>query len=412
MTKTMKTNYIHPKMKKLLTAMFALLLLAVPSVAAAMDVYVDDVQAGGAPLSVYAGGSLPVSVTYDVASNASDVVVEVELSYGHGKKTEMSTDPVDAFVGTFYKENLVLKLRDDVETLPSGETYTLTVTVKDGKGVTLESGTFDLALQRKNDVLEVQKVMLPSTLEAGKPAFMTVVLKNIGSDDQDDVYVKVTSSELGLNEEERAGDIAAQDDDEDEDTATLEIPLRISKDALEGTYTFKIKAYNDNVEVETSKTVFIKGVKKAADSTEVVPVVSSMSLKQGSSGVYKISLLNLGNAAQTYSVSVEGLDGWATYEVNPLKVTLSPDSNQLVDLALTVSDKALVGGHAFTVKVNSDGKEVRELTLTANIEKNTWKIDAMLVSVVVLALVLVVLVAVLVRSRSSGGETEAEESYY
>ena len=188
--------------------------------------------------------------------------------------------------------------------------------------------------------------------------------------------------------------------------------MRISKDAVEGVYTFSIEAYNDNVEVKTSKTVSVSGVKKAADSTEVVPVVSSMNLKQGATGVYKLSLLNLGNAAQTYSVSVEGLDGWGTYEVNPLKVTLSPDANQLVDLALTVSGKALVGGHAFTVKVNSDGKTVREMTLTANVEKSTWKVDAMLISVVVLAIVLVALVAILVRSRKSDEGTEVEESYY
>ena len=408
----MANYHIHPKMKKLLTAMFVLLVLAMPTALASISVSVDDVQASGTSLSVIAGDTLPVQVTYQLGENASDVVVEVELSYGHGKKIEASTDPVDVLEGVTYKKNLELTLKDDLETSASGEEYNLEVRLKDGRGHTLESENYDLTVQRKNDLLEIQKVMVPSVLEAGKPAKMTVVVKNVGSDNQDDVYVKISSPELGISLEERAGDIKAMDDDEDKDVATIDLPLRLSSNALEGTYTLKVQAYNDNVNVVTTKTVAVSGVKKAADSTEVVPVADSMNLKQGSTGLYQLHLLNLGNAAQTYSVSVEGLDGWATYQVNPLSVKLNPDASQLVDLALSVSDKALAGEHAFTVKVASDGKEVRSLTLAANVKKSVFQVDAMLISVVVLAIILVALVLVLVKTRKADEETEVEESYY
>jgi len=253
---------------------------------------------------------------------------------------------------------------------------------------------------------------VPSVLEAGKTAKMTVVIKNIGSDKQEDVYLKISSAELGLSEKEYAGDIEAMDEDDNEDVATIDVPLRISKDALEGTYALKVEVYNDNFEAKTTETVSVNGIQKAADSTDVVAVEKSLDLKQGSTGVYQLHLLNLGNAAQTYTVSVTGIDGWASYDVNPLSVKLNPDSSQLVDLALAVSDKAMVGEHTFAVAVESDGKTVKELTLTTNIEKSTWKVDAMLVSVVVLAIVLVVLVSILVKSRKSEDETEVEESYY
>ncbi|MBU2522700.1 MAG: hypothetical protein KKE23_00210 [Nanoarchaeota archaeon] len=412
MTKTMKTLNVHPKMKKLLTAMFVLLILAVPTALAEMSVTVDDVSVWETSLSVEAGDTLPVQVMYVLDENASDVVVEVELSYGHGKKTEVSTNPVDALSGVVYKKNLKLKLADDVETSASGEEYSLLVQIKDGKGHVLESAEYDLTVQRKNDLLEIQRVIVPSVLEAGKTAKMTVVIKNIGSDKQEDVYLKISSTELGLYEEEYAGDIKAMDEDSNEDVTTIDVPLRISKDALKGTYTLTVEVHNDNLDVKTTKTVTVNGIQKAADSTDVVAVEKSLDLKQGSTGVYQLHLLNLGNAAQTYSVSIRGLDGWASYDVNPLSVKLNPDSSQLVDLALTVSDKAMAGEHTFTVAVESDGKTVKELTLTTNIEKSTWKVDTMLISVVVLAIVLVALVAVLVKSRKSEDETEVEESYY
>jgi len=406
-------------MKKLLIAMFALLVLAIPSVCAEMEVSLNNAPLGinngayGIPLSVVAGDSLDLNVLYFAELNASDVVIEAELSYGHGKKIEASTDPVDVFEGVLYMRDMTLNLKDDVESTPSGESYTLDVRVKDGRGRTLESEEYLLNVQRKNDLLEIQKVMVPSNIEAGKPVFMTVVVKNLGSDDQDDVYIKVTSPELGLSEEERAGDIKAMDENNgDEDTATIDVPLRIPKNAVEGTYTLTVRAYNDNAAVEAKKTISVKGVQKAADSTDVVALVKALSLKQGKTGVYQLSLLNLGNAAQTYSVSVEGLDGWGAAQVNPLSVKLSPESSQLVDVALTLSDSALVGEHSFTVKVDSDGKTVGELTLTANVEKNTFQVDAMLISVVVLAIVLVALIVVLVKTRKSEDETEVEESYY
>ncbi len=411
--KTSQKIHIHPKMKKLLTAMFALLLLVMPSVMAYVDVRVDGMDDiySRATLSVIPGETIPVEVYFDVANNASDVVVEVELSYGHGKKTEVSTDPIDAFVGTLYKEKVELKIRDDIETSPYGEIYTLSVTIKDGKGKILESTTVDLNLQRENDLLEIQKVMVPSFLEAGKPAIMTVVLKNIGSDEQEDVYVKVQSKELGLELEERAGDIASMDDDEDEDTATVDFPIRIPKDAYEGVYTFIIEAYNDNVEVSTTKTVSIEGIKKAEDTTEVVPMQKSLNIKQGSSGTYSISVLNLGDSAQTYSISLEGLDGWASYQTIPLGVKVGPEASQLIEVVLSVSDKALLGEHAFTVSIESNGEVVKELPLTANVEKSN-KINAMLISVIVLAIVLVALVIILVKTRKSEDDAELEESYY
>ena len=413
-----KNNYsmmenlnVHTKMKKLLIAMFALLLVT-PLALASFSVTIDDVATG--PLSVVAGQKLPIEVVFDMSRNFSDVKVEVELSY-NGKDVEVESEAIDLISGTIYKRNLMLTVPSNIDTTPEGESYTISIRLKDGKGKTLASSDFELTVQRKSDLLEIQKVFGPTSLEAGgKAVFWTVVIKNIGSDEQEDVYVKVSSPELGLLVEERAGDIEATDDDGDEDVATVDIPLRVEdKNAVEGTYTLYVKVYNDDVEITTTRTLQLSGAKAVTASTEVVPVKKSLEVRQGETGIYKLNLLNLGNSAQTYTLQVEGLGGWAIYQINPLSLTLGPQVSQAIDVGLTVSEDALVGEHAFTVKVLSNGKEVRSVALTTEVEKASKGVSGMVISVVVLAVVLVVLLTLLAKLRKSDEEVEeSEESYY
>lgn len=408
----MKTNYILNsfKMKQLLIAMFVLLLVT-PLALASVTVSVDDVNSG--PISVVVGQTLPIQVVYNLSSNYSDVRVKAELSYG-SKDVQVQSEALDLIAGTTYKVHLDMTVPQDVETDPAGDSLTLSVRLKDGKGNTLATQDYKLTVQRKGELFEIQKVLGPATGDAGKPVIWTVVVKNTGSHNQSDVYVKVTSPELGLNVEERAGDVRSSDASADEDVATVDIPLRLPKDAVDGTYTFKVEAYNDNVDVSTTKTLLVNGVTKPTDSTEVVPVAQNLDIKQGETGVFQLNLLNLGNSAQTYNFAVEGLDGWSTYQVNPVSVTLNPQANQLVNLGLTVSGNALVGEHSLRVNVLSDGKVVRDLTLAVNVQANKNGVNAMLVSVIVLAIVLVVLLVLLVKLRKSDDveSFDNEESYY
>ena len=278
----------------------------------------------------------------------------------------------------------------------------------------MASQDFDLTVQRNSDELDIQKVLGPNSAEAGKPVIWTVVVKNIGSKEQEDVYVKVFAPELGLSVEERAGDIKAEDEDGDEDTATVDVPLRIPKDAVEGNYQVFVKVYNDDTENVVTKNLWVDGSKRVTASTEVVPVKRNLEIKQGATGVYQLTILNLGDAAQIYTVNVEGLEGWASYQVNPLSVKLNPQTSQVLSLGLTVSENALEGEHAFTAKVMSNGNEVRSLSLSTDVAKGSSGVSGMLVSVVVLAIVLIVLLALLVKLRKSDDEDleESEESYY
>jgi|GEM_PF-6709382 len=402
------------KMKKI-SAFFAmlfvvsLLTILVPGVLASnyMDVSVDGISEWRTPVSVVLGETVPIEVEYSVDADEEDVVVEAELAYGKGKKVEVSSEPLDAVEGTTYKVKLKLEISDKIDVTEPGETYYLSVTLRSGKGETLESDEFELTVQRENDLIEIQKIMVTPFAEAGKPTIVTVVVKNIGADEQEDLYLLLNVPELGVALEKRVGDL-----EEDEDVAIIDLPLRFPENTVEGKYNLEVKVYNDDVNVDATKAIFVSGEMKASDFTEVVPEKSSLDIKQGKTGTYELTLLNLGKSAKTYSISVSGLEGWASYEAEPASVKLNPSTSQVIELKLKVNENSLEGKHSFEVDVKSDGKTAREINLSANVKEKSTGVDAMVITVIVLAIVLAVLLVILVKSKKEGEAEESEESYY
>jgi uncharacterized membrane protein len=402
-------------MKKFAIAMFALLICAVilPSVlASTFEVNVKDVSMWNSPICVKIGETIPVNVVYSLDSDASDVVVKAELYYGHGKDVSDESEALDAIGNVTYTDTLSVKVPSDIDATSPGEEYTLVVRIVDKKDGTIAQAEFPVSVQRSNDLLEVQEVM-KTTAEAGKTTLVTVVVKNIGADLQDDVYVKVTIPELGIAKKERVGDLVAVDVDDKDDTSTVDIPLSIPSNAADGTYSMIVTAYNKNTEVSRTESLKVKGISGTKmDASEVVPQVVSQEIAQGKSVNYGIIIGNLADSAQTYSVEVTGTDGWASYAVSPLKVTLNGKDSQIVDVMLIANKDSMAGQHSFIVTVKSDSQTVKQLALTANVKASKGTIDAMLISVIILAVILVILIIILIKSKKSDVSTETEESYY
>ena len=396
-------------MKQILIALFALLILAIPS-ALAMTVTVKDFSSG--PVSVEVGETIPIEVINVASVNMSNVVITAELAY-NGKKVNVESKPFNLIAGTSYTKALSLKVPENIKTTSSGNYYTLSVRMQDNDGNEVASQQFRVTVQRANDNLEIQKVMT-TPANAGEPVIVTVVAKNIGSEDLEDVYVRVSIPDLNIVAEERMGDILATDKGEDEDVATKDVALVIPDNAGFGDYALKIEVYDDddNVDTISTESIYINGVAPAEKFVEVVPTLASQSMNQGETATYTLRVANIGDTTKTFDVLVTGTEGWAAYELNPLSITLAPESSTLVTVAVTAADKALTGEHKFTVKVKSDNAE-RSVALTANVNEKAGGVDALMISVIVLAVVLVILVVILVKTRKSGDEiAEAEESYY
>ena len=398
-------------MKKKLFALFAVLLLAILPSALAMIDNVDVKGSDSTPISVGIGETIPIEVEFYADSDYNDVVIRAELSYGHGKDIRVVSDVFDAIAGTTYMETLNLVIPSSVEVSPPGEVYTLSVDIKDGKGNTIDERDFDITVQKENDLLEVQKVIAQSTVEAGKPMLVNVVVKNIGSDKQDDVYVTVEIAGLGVYNEEYVGDLESVDDDEGKDTGIISVPIKIPSTALSGSYVMTVTASNGNVEVSKKVGLTVSGMAKESETSDAIPTVTSQTVAQGKTALYEISVVNLGTSAKTYSVEITGTDGWASYSLNPLTVSLQKDARSQLNVYLTAQDKATAGTHTFTATVKaSDGWE-KQIVLTADIDA-ARTVDPVLISVIVLAIILVVLIVIFAKSRAKPEALEDEETYY
>jgi len=400
-------------MKQYIIALIALLTLAIVPSALAMTVTVGDTpEYYYGPVSVQVGETVPIKVTEIASANYSNVVITVELVY-NGKKVDVETGAFDMIEGTIYTKSLNLKIPDKIATTSPGESYALSVRMQDNKGYEINWQQFEVTVQRANKEIQIQKV-ITTYAKAGSPTLVTVVAKNTGSNNIDDVYVRVLIPKLGLVAEERLGDIAAIDEGEDEDVATADVPLRIPEKAEDGTYSLVVEIYSDNGDIETSatKSIVINGVPPAEKFVEVVPTLISQNVDQGKTAIYGLRIANLDTSTKTFTISVEGTDGWATYQLNPLVVTLASESGQTITVAVTANNNALIGEHKFNVNVKSDDAE-KSISLTANVGERAVGIDALLISVIVLAIVLIILIAVLVKTRKAGDEgIETEESYY
>jgi uncharacterized membrane protein len=411
----MKTKFMlktNKKMKKILSALIALFVLAtlVPGVMASMSVEVGGSSAS--PVSVVRGETVPIKVTFSENTDYSDAVVEAELRYQNGKKVEVSSSALDLISETTYVKTLNLKAPEDIEATSPGEVYALTVNIKDGNGNELEWESFDITVQRTNNQLEIQKVLKTSTIEAGKTLLVTAVVKNTGSDRLDDVYVKMSIPELGLTTEERAGDLVAADDGDKQDTESVVLSLKIPSSATQGAYSLEITAYNNDAETTKKDSINIAGTQGITQSTEVYANKVIGSVAQGETSAYKFTLLNVGGSSAVYSVSVQGIDGWATAAVNPASATVQKDSTATLTVYITADKNAALGQHIATVTVKSGDTAIKQLSIVSEVTENgTFAIDPLLITAVILAIILIVLVAVFVKTRKSGEKLE-EENYY
>jgi uncharacterized membrane protein len=238
-------------MKKLLIALVALFVLSViPAAMAAVSVDING--ASTTPVSVIRGDTIPVMVTFSEPIDYKDVTVEVQLRYEHSKKVEASTKAIDVVAGTTYTRTLSIDVPSDIEITAPGNYYSLTVVLKDGNGYELEAKSFDLMVQRTDDQLQIQKVLKSQTIEAGNTFTADVVVKNTGSDQMNDVYVRMSIPELGLATEGRVGDLVSVDSATKDDTNSVRLSLNVPADTANGSYSLELKAYQINSDAWTT----------------------------------------------------------------------------------------------------------------------------------------------------------------
>jgi len=367
---------------------------------------------------------LNVKVHFTANENADDVQVEVVIrGYDHNDLIEDITDTFDVKSGVSYTKKLKLPLRERLDQ----DRYLLRVRIEDRSGDTV-SETYTLEIETARHSIQIRDVIMSpgEEVRAGRALLVAVRLRNRGEKDEEGIKVTVSIPELGVSATDFVDELEKEGDDDDE-TTSEELFLRIPNDAVTGEYTLRtVVEFDDGDERETKESVIrVLGVdvvaEQAAPSKEktiITVAADAQSLQTGVEVAYPITLTNAGTSSRTYTVSANGAT-WASFRVSPSNVVVvDAGESKAVTIYVNANANAPAGQQTFTVTISSADKVLKQIPLSANVvaASGASKLKRGLEVGLVVLVVLLVIIGLIIGFNKLRGEEEGkegeDETYY
>ncbi len=280
--------------------------------------------------------------------------------------------------------------------------------------------TRKIRMQRDLFSLNILSIDGTDKATAGSTVDLTVVVQNNGNQRLDNVYVKASIPELGIERRVYYGDLEARQDesyDNIRDATERKIYLTLPRSATPGTYNIQVEAYNYDVSSTAKKKIEVSGL-----TSSVLQTSSAKTIAVGEETSFDLVVVNPNDQMIVYSITPEESKGLSITVEQPI-VTVAPQSSATVKVKVKALSSAEEGTHLVTVNVNSDTGLVKQVSYSLNVEKaasttttgTTVAANGVLILTVVLVIIFVVLLIVLiVLLTRKPAETEefGETSYY
>jgi hypothetical protein len=360
--------------------------------------------------SVIAGETVSVEVTFTAEVDASDVRIKAELE-GDKVDVYVLSKSFDVEAGHTYSKTLALKVPSELKDELSDD-LTLSVRIWNGD---YESEFEDILVrvQRPSYNPVLKSVSFSQSVDAGETFPVDLVLKNMGYNDLDDIYVTISIPELGVEKTSYFGDLVSTceseegcDDDED-DTVSGRLYLEVPYDVEAGVYDLEVEVTNDDVESTVSKQISVKN----DFSSNVIVTSSQKSANVGEEAEYSLLLVNPTNSLKVYRIVAES-SGELSSGVDESVVAVPAGSSKTVTVKAKASE---AGAYDFKVHIFSGEKLTDTVTLSLTAEESTTGVsNPIVVLTVVLAIIFLVLLIVLIvlLGRKPKKQEEFGESYY
>ncbi|MFA5060800.1 MAG: hypothetical protein WC494_00595 [Candidatus Pacearchaeota archaeon] len=395
------------KMKRnlLFVPFVAVLTLLMVSVSSASELASDlETSFNGVDLDSYTvmsgmtGNTVPVKVTFTALEDMSEVRVHIRME-GHREEVSTSTARFDIVDGVTYTKLLNLRLPSDEKDLT--REYTLYVEISSAKDRTEEEYT--IQMQRESYQLDILAIDCNSLVSAGEVVPVTVVVKNTGYNDADDVFITASIPSLDLSARTYVGELVSTDEDDEDDEVSVSKTLYIKvPENAQGTYELEVSVYNLDSKTSAKKLISVS----ESGAVSVLTAVKNKDLKAGETVTYELILINSGENVKAFNIKeVSGSD--LTVSV-PSIVVVGPHSSETVSIVVTASDSASIGTYTFTIEV-----EGKQTVFGANVI-GTSVSNSVVALTVILVIVFIVLLAVLIilLTRKEKPIEEVETSYY
>jgi len=216
--------------------------------------------------------------------------------------------------------------------------------------------TEDSNIAIDEDFVVVSDITLPETVQCGETATVNFKTWNIGSNDEDDVQVVISSPNLAGFKPQTisAGDIGSFE------SKRKSFEYTVPANATEKTYSFEFKVLDEDGDVfenDNDQTSVISKTFNVQGNCEVKKsVLISAALDQatdayaGEEATIKATLTNNGAGETTYQIMAKNYDSWAVLKsIEPRSITLKAGESRDVSIVL-LPNKNVKGDSEFTIQ--------------------------------------------------------------
>ncbi len=376
-----------------------------------LSIEIDDIPVNGDEISVIGGDTMKVEVWFTSDVYDKDVTVEAELE---GDKLDVNaiTSPFDVEPGKRYKKTLTIKVPYELQD-ELNDKLELNIEI-DGEDHKTKVDAIELNVQRPSYNVGIKSVSTPQSVQAGEEFPVEVVLKNIGYNDLDDLYVTASIKELGIMKSGYFGDIVALEcddsddnefpwsfgtlnrncDEDDPDSVSGKLMLEVPYGTKAGTYSLEVVVENEDTTKTANTQVVVENefdttVYKSGMSLWIVNptnnVVGYRLVAESPASVSESIVFVPAGASKSVAVT-SGVEGEYNFNVNVF--TLKGD---LVD------------------KVNFSGSGVANGAAVDGGETNPIVVLTVILAIIFIVLLIVLIVLIGKKPEKSG---EFGESYY
>ena len=369
------------------------------------------------PLAIETGETLFVTVKLkSVNISINDVSVEAVIRGVEAGTIRTETSLFDMKAGKTYAKFLTLRIPENIKLADTSDDFVLRIIASNDHEDRID---IPLTVDRIRHNLVVLDVQAPSEVRSGETALVEVAARNRGIKTEEDVFIKASIPELGVSRQKFIGDLTPTEkkDDDLSDKAVALLRLEIPADAKSGEYALRVVAYTlDGVaKGEETTTIVVVGKAAVVEKASAIAVdETSKTAQRGQGIVYKVTITNLADAAQTYSAVISGVD-FGVARVDPAVLTLAAKETGTLNVFVAPTETASLGEHAFTVVVSADGEAVKSLSLRTNVGTVAPTADRLRQNLIIIAVILVIVLIVLaiIIAVTTGRRTEeGEEKYY
>ncbi len=272
---------------------------------------------------------------------------------------------------------------------------------------TCASDSADVSFYEESDFVILSNLNMQDTATCAEQIQITADVFNIGTDDQDDVTVKISNKELGISETKTFSTIDTFDSED------LDVLITLPDDAEEKTYIFTFEVYDEYNDIYVgdyddddsvfTKTLTIEGCTVTPSSAIVTASLTSGG-KAGQPLVVTATITNSDDKSATYSVNAATYASWAnSVEVAPSTLTVNAGASKQVTFTFDVKDDAS-GTALFDIEVLSENQLVTTQPVQLQIEKSGFSIFAeefstpyLIIGAIIAVLILIAIVVLIIR---------------